>query len=143
MGHGTARHPRLALLAVTGVVLAGCGAETTDSASENTGAACEDIAAYADAVKNLAATLRPGATAEEVQAARDQAAAAHEELEDSLPDASAYRADDVGRGWDALVSEFKAVDDGASLSAAVDSLRAEAEAIVDATADVREDLDCG
>ena len=140
MSQATAR--RIALLGAAALVLAGCGADSTDAAGDSTTQTCEDLDAYTDALGNLARTLGADATPEEVQAARDQADQAQRALGDSISDVAKDRTDEINRTWDALVTAFGDVDDQASLSEAAPTLRAEAQDVVDEGAAVREDLDC-
>ncbi|MEU2198745.1 hypothetical protein [Isoptericola sp. NPDC019482] len=131
-----------AVLGATALLLAGCGEASTDAMGDDTGQVCQDLSAYTDALQNLAGTLGPDATVEEVQAARDQAEAAQKTLHDSLAAVSDDRTDDVEQAWDALVTAFGQVDDDATLAEAADSLKDEAQGVVDATASVGQDLDC-
>ncbi|MFE5335021.1 hypothetical protein ACFQ8E_03815 [Isoptericola sp. NPDC056573] len=130
-------------LGATALLLAGCGESSTDAMGDDTTQTCEDLSAYTDALRNLAGTLGPDSSVEDVQAARDQAAEAQRTLHESLAEVSDDRTDDVEQAWDALVTAFGQVDDDATLAEAADSLRDEAQGVVDATASVREDLDCG
>jgi outer membrane murein-binding lipoprotein Lpp len=132
----------LAVLGATALLLAGCGESSTDAMGDRTTQTCADLTAYTDALRNLASTVGPDATVAEVQAARDQAEAAQQALEESISGVTDDRTDDIARSWDALVTAFGQIDDDATLAEAADSLRTEAQAVVDATASVREDLDC-
>ncbi|MFF2452540.1 hypothetical protein [Isoptericola sp. NPDC058082] len=147
MSRTKARHDHAVLgtaaLGATALLLAGCGESSTDAMGDDTTQTCEDLSAYTDALRNLAGTLGPDSSVEEVQAARDQAAEAQRTLHESLAEVSDDRTDDVEQSWDALVTAFGQVDDDATLAEAADSLRDEAQGVVDATASVREDLDCG
>ena len=134
----------LTLLGAAALLLAGCGEESTDAMGDRTTQTCEDLTAYTDALRNLASTIGPDATVEEVQAARDQAEEAQLALEESISGVTDDRTDDIARSWDALATAFSQVDDDdATLAEAAESLKAEAQDVVDTTASVREDLDCG
>ncbi|MCZ2261170.1 hypothetical protein [Isoptericola sp. QY 916] len=148
MGRARTRHGRTApgttaALGATALLLAGCGEASTDAMGDHTTQTCQDLSAYTDALRNLAGTLGPDATVAEVQAARDQAQEAQETLEESISQVSDDRTDDIARSWDALVTAFGQVDDDATLAEAADSLKEEAQGVVDATASVGQDLDCG
>jgi len=132
-----------AAVGAAALLLAGCGEASTDAMGDDTSQTCQDLSAYADAVRNLAGTLGPDASVAEVQAARDQAQEAEEALEESISEVSDDRTDDIAQSWDALVSAFGRVDDDAALSEAAASLKDEVQGVVDATASVRDDLDCG
>ncbi|SKC59552.1 Mce/MlaD family protein [Krasilnikoviella flava] len=142
-GRPTAAWHGCALLAATALLLAGCGESSTDAMGDRTTQTCADLTAYTDALRNLASTIGPDATVEDVQAARDQAEEAQQALEESISGVTDDRTDDIARSWDALATAFSQVDDDATLAEAADSLKDEAEGVVDATASVREDLDCG
>lgn len=146
MGRARTRHGYAVLgtaaVGATALLLSGCGESSTDAMGDDTAQVCQDLSAYTDALRNLASTLGPDATVAEVQAARDQAAAAQRTLHESLAGVSDDRTDDVERSWDALVTAFGQVDDDATLAEAVDSLKDEAQGVVDATASVGQDLDC-
>ena len=146
MGRARARHGYAMLgtaaAGATALLLAGCGESSTDAMGDDTAQVCQDLSAYTDALRDLASTLGPDATVADVQAARDQAAAAQRTLHESLAEVSDDRTDDVERSWDALVTAFGQVDDDATLAEAAGSLKDEAQGVVDATASVGQDLDC-
>ncbi|MFD6133993.1 hypothetical protein [Isoptericola sp. NPDC056618] len=131
-----------AVLGATALLLAGCGESSTDAMGDDTAQVCQDLSAYTDALRNLASTLSPDASVEDVQAARDQAEDAQRTLHESLAEVSDDRTDDVEQAWDSLVTAFGQVDDDATLAQAADSLKDEAQGVVDATASVGQDLDC-
>ena len=147
MGRARARHGYVMVgttaVGAAALLLAGCGESSTDAMGDDTTQVCQDLSAYSDALRNLAGTLGPDASVAQVQAARDQAAEAQRTLHESLANVSDDRTDDVEQAWDALVTAFGQVDDDATLSEAAASLKDEAQGVVDATASVRNDLDCG
>ena len=146
MGRARARHGYVMVgttaVGTAALLLAACGESSTDAMGDDTTQVCQDLSAYSDAVRSLADTLGPDASVAEVQTARDQAAEAQRTLHESLANVSDDRTDDVEQAWDALVTAFGQVDDDTTLSEAADSLKDEAQGVVDATASVRNDLDC-
>jgi hypothetical protein len=130
-----------AALAAAALLLAACG---PDSPAEQgpSGQACQDLAAYREALTGLADTLAPGATADEVRAAREEAGAAREDAVDSLAAVAEDDIDEVNQAWDALETAFAEVDDDATLAEAAASLKDEAQGVVEATEGLATDLSC-
>ena len=135
--------PVLAGLITCGAAAAlmmGCSSPTP---SENTDQACTSADAFEAAVNDFTDTLRPGASADEVQTAREEVRRTFDDLMEEGGDV----VEDKREALNKAVGEFQtAVDqatDGATLSEGVAALREEA-AKVDLTRDEYvAELSCG
>ncbi|GAA1724179.1 hypothetical protein GCM10009809_19940 [Isoptericola hypogeus] len=136
-----ARWSRPTALAAAALLLAACG---PDSPAEQgpSGPACQDLAAYGDALTDLAGAIGPDATVDDVRAAREQADAARNEVVDSLAAVAKNDLDEVNQAWDALETAFAQISDDATLAEAAASLKDEAQGVVQATEGLAADLDC-
>ncbi|WP_104167283.1 hypothetical protein [Arthrobacter sp. SX1312] len=130
----------LIMCGTAAALMVGCSAATP---SENTDQACTSADAFRTAVNDFTDTLRPGATADEVQAARAEVRRTFDDLMEEGGDV----VEDKREALNEAVGEFQtAVDevpDGATLSEGVTALREEA-AKVDLTRDEYvAELGCG
>lgn len=144
-------HPILAgsiALAASVALLTGCspsspGASVSSArAQENVSQACTAASAYAAALTNFKQTLKPGATVEQVQSARDQVAKSYDDLIKASQDVSRDEVDAVQAAEQNFDRAVKDVPDDATLAQAIGSLRDEAANVQAAVSDLRTAAKC-
>lgn len=121
-------------------LLVGCSSATP---SENTDQACASAAAFETAVNDFTDTLSPGATADEIQAARDEVRRTFDDLREE----GGNVVEDKQEALNQAVGEFQtAVDeitDRATLVEGLATLRAEAAKVDIKRDEYVADLGCG
>jgi cytochrome c556 len=128
-------------------LLAGCSTtspSTSPAASQTTSVSpvCAASDAFSASLTNFKDTLKPGATVEQVQSARDQVKKAYDDLLNAAGDAAKERVDAVKSAQQKFASAVNAVPDTATLTQAVDSLRDEAANVQAAVSDLSNDVKC-
>ncbi|MET1086865.1 MAG: hypothetical protein ABWY04_07070, partial [Arthrobacter sp.] len=125
--------PVLAWLSALGaalVLLAGCSTASppagTSSPEPSVSQACAAADAFADALTSFKDTLKPGATLDQVRAARDQVVKTYDELVDATGSAAKERVDAVTSAEARFAAAVNDVPDDATLTEAAASLRDEA-----------------
>lgn len=103
---------------------------------------CAAADAFADALTAFKDSLKPGATVEQVRAARDLVAKTYDELVTATGNAAAARVDAVKAAEDTFTAAVNDVPDDATLTDAVDSLRDEAENVQGALSDLVTEVEC-
>ena len=126
--------------AAAAALMVGCSSATP---SENTDQACTSAEAFEAAVNNFTETLRPGATADEVQAAREEVRRTFDDLMEEGGDVVEDKREALNKAVGEFQTAVDEVPDGATLSEGVTALREEA-AKVDLTRDEYvSELACG
>ena len=144
---------RLFALGAAAALLAGCTTTsppavtstpqaTTSSPQATVSPVCAAADAYADALTGFKDTLQPGATVEQVRAARDQVVKTYDDLVSAIGSGAQERVDAVRSAEDKFASAVNDIDDDATLTEAVDSLRDEAANIQAALSDLVTDVNC-
>lgn len=137
----------IALLAAV-ALLAGCSPSSPGTsvssarAQENVSQACAAASAYAAALTNFKQTLKPGATLEQVNSARDQVAKTYDDLVKASQDVAKDEVDAVQAAEKNFDRAVKAVPDDATLTQAFGSLRDEAANVQAAVSDLRTAAKC-
>ena len=109
---------------------------------ENVSQACAAAGAYAAALTNFKDTLKPSATVEQVQTARDQVTKTYDEMIKQSQDVAKDRADAVKTAQQNLESAVKDVPNDATLRQAANSLRDDTVKLQAAASDLRSQLKC-
>jgi hypothetical protein len=109
---------------------------------ENVSQACAAAGAYAAALTNFKDTLKPSATVEQVQTARDQVTKTYDEMIKQSQDVAKDRADAVKTAQQNLESAVKDVPNDATLKQAANSLRDDTVKLQAAASDLRSQLKC-
>ena len=144
-------HPILAgpiALGFAVAMLAGCSTSSPGTsvssarAEENVSQACAAASAYAAALTNFKQTLKPGATVEQVQTARDEVAKTYDDLIKASQDVARDEVDAVQAAQKNLERAVKDIPDDATLTQAVGSLRDEAVNVQAAVSDLRTAAKC-
>ena len=137
---------RLSALGAALVLLAGCSTPSppagTSSAAPSVSPACAAADAFADALTSFKDTLKPGATVEQVRAARDQVVKTYDELVDATGDAAKDRVDAVTSAEARFAAAVNDVPDDATLTEAAASLRDEAANVQAALSDFATEVQC-
>jgi hypothetical protein len=128
------------------VLLAGCSTSSppagTSSPASSVSAVCAAADAYADALTSFKDTLKPGATVEQVRAARDQVVKTYDELVAATGSAAKERVDAVASAEAKFAAAVNDVPDDATLTEAVTSLRDEAANVQAALSDLATEVQC-
>ena len=128
------------------MLLAGCSTPSppagTSSAAPSVSPACAAADAFADALTGFKDTLKPGATLEQVRAARDQVVKTYDELVDATGDAAKDRVDAVTSAKARFAAAVNDVPDDATLTEAAASLRDEAANVQAALSDLATEVQC-
>lgn len=111
-------------------------------AQENVSQVCGAASAYAAALTNFKQTLKPGATVQQVQTARDQVAKTYDDLVKASQDVAKDAVDAVQAAENKFDRAVKDVPDDATLTQAVNSLRDEAANVQAAVSDLRTAANC-
>lgn len=142
-------HPMLVRLSALGaalVLLAGCSTPSppagTSSPAASVSPACAAADAFADALTSFKDTLKPGATLEQVRAARDQVVKTYDELVDATGSAAKERVDAVTSAEARFAAAVNDVPDDATLTEAAASLRDEAANVQAALSDLATEVQC-
>lgn len=130
--------PVLALALTATFGLGAC----SSSPAQNAAAACDALQEYTTSLDTLAQSIKPDATVDEVRTARDAVADSEKKLEDALSSVKVDRVDEVKDAWGQLKDELSGLDSDASLTSAVDSLKAKTKNLQDARADLSKSLNC-
>ncbi|WP_244208226.1 hypothetical protein [Arthrobacter oryzae] len=91
---------------------------------------------------NFKDTLKPSSTIEQIQTARNQVVKAFDDMVSAAGDAAKDRVDAVKTAEQKFAAAVKAVPDSATLTQAIDSLRAEAANVQGAVADLTSEVKC-
>ena len=128
------------------MLLAGCSTPSppagTSSAAPSVSPACAAADAFADALTGFKDTLKPGATLEQIRAARDQVVKTYDELVDATGDAAKDRVDAVTSAEARFAAAVNDVPDDATLTEAAASLRDEAANVQAALSDLATEVQC-
>jgi hypothetical protein len=128
------------------MLLAGCSTPSppagTSSAAPSVSPACAAADAFADALTSFKDTLKPGATVEQVRAARDQVVKTYDELVAATGSAAKDRVDAVTSAEARFTAAVNDVPDDATLTEAVASLRDEAANVQAALSDLATEVQC-
>ncbi|SDK80565.1 hypothetical protein SAMN04487916_103126 [Arthrobacter sp. ov407] len=136
----------IALGAAIGL-LAGCSTTSPStspgtSQTQSVSPVCAASDAFSASLTNFKDTLKPGATVEQIQAARDQVKKAYDDLLNAASDAAKERVDAVKSAQQKFTSAVNAVPDTATLTQAFNSLRDEAANVQAAVSDLSNDVKC-
>jgi len=137
----------IALVATVGL-LTGCSPSSPGTsvssarAQENVSQACAAASAYAATLTNFKQTLKPGATVEQVNSAREQVAKTYDDLIKASQDVAKDEVDAVQAAEKNFDRAVKAVPDDATLTQAFGSLRDEAANVQAAVSDLRTAAKC-
>ncbi len=138
--------PRLALLAgcttTSPPAATSTPQATTSSPQATVSPVCAAADAYADALTGFKDTLKPGATVEQVRAARDQVVKTYDDLVSATGSGAKERVDAVRSAEDKFAAAVNDITDDATLTEAADSLRDEAANIQAALSDLVTDVEC-
>lgn len=140
------KHPRplfagaIAFLAAI-AFLTGCST-STNTPQQNESQVCAATKAYASALTSFKDTLTPTATVEQVQAARDQVAKAHDDLMKASEAVAKDRVDAVKAAEAKFVAAVRDVPDDATLAQVRSSLRDEAASVQAALSDLGSAAQC-
>jgi hypothetical protein len=118
--------------------LAACG----DSDEENTEQACDALADFEQSVASAESTIKPGATIEQLQDARDDVVDSWDSLQDDLEDVAQDRVDDLESAVDDFEKAVGDIDSDSTLSGALNSLSEEAAAVQTQRQALNDSLDC-
>jgi vacuolar-type H+-ATPase subunit I/STV1 len=140
-------------LGTTVVLLTGCSPSnppaatpsptvTVSSPPASTSQVCAAIDAHTAALANFKATLKPDATIEQVNAARDQVTKTYDDLVKASENLAQQRADAVKAAEAKFNAAVAAVPNDATLTQAADSLRDEASNVEAAIRDLRAEVQC-
>lgn len=144
---------RLLALAAAVALLAGCTTPsppaststpqaTTSSPQASVSPVCAAADAYADALTGFKDTLVPGATVEQVRAARDQVVKTYDDLVTAIGGEAQGRVDAVRSAEDKFASAVNEINDDTTLGEAADSLTEEAANVQAALSDLVTDVQC-
>lgn len=144
---------RLLALAAAVVLLAACTTAsppaststpeaTTSSPQATVSPVCGAADAYADALTGFKDTLEPGATVEQVRAARDQVVKTFDDLVTAIGSEAKGRVDAVVSAEDKFTSAVNEINDDTTLTEAADSLREEAANVQAALSDLVTEVQC-
>ncbi|WP_223986687.1 hypothetical protein [Arthrobacter sp. NicSoilB8] len=117
-------------------------ASPTTSQTKTVSPVCAAADAFSAALTNFKDTLKPGATIDQIQTARDQVRTAYDELVKVAGDAAKDRVDAVKAAQQKFASAVNSVPDSATLTQAVNSLRDEAANVQAAISDLTNDVKC-
>ncbi|MET3949999.1 hypothetical protein [Arthrobacter sp. UYEF36] len=115
---------------------------SSSSAQPTVSPVCAAADAYADSLTAFKDTLTPGATLEQVRAARDQVAKTYDDLVDATGSEAKERVDAVIAAEAKLVAAVTDVPDDATLSETADSLRDAAANVQAALSDLAAEVKC-
>lgn len=125
-----------------GLILLTTAACSSETPEENSAQACTAAEQLGTALDNFDTTLTPDATVDEVAAARDEVRQAWEDLDDATADVAEDRVDALDSAWDNLEQGVEDVQGDETVSAAADSLKADATQVQDAREALVDDLGC-
>lgn len=129
-----------ATLALSAAFLTGACSDTPE---ENNAEACTALTEYEAALSALGDSLTADATVEQVRDARDDVASAASELDSALGDVAQDRVDALNQAWSDLDAAITDADSDATLQEAADTIRAQADEVESARADLGSALECG
>lgn len=115
---------------------------TSSSPTPTVSPVCPAADAFAVALTGFKDTLKPGATLEQVRAARDQVVKTYDALVKEIGNAAKTRVDAVTAAEDRFAAAVNDVPDDATLTEAVDSLRDEAANVQGALSDLVTEVKC-
>ena len=144
---------RLMALGAAVALLAGCTTAsppaststpqaTTSSPQATVSPVCGAADAYADALTGFKDSLNPGATLEQVRAARDQVVKTYDDLVTAIGSEAKGRVDAVRSAEDKFASAVNEIGDDTTLTEAADSLRNEAANVQAALSDLVTEVQC-
>lgn len=137
---------RFLALAAAVALLGGCTTAgppaSTSTPQATVSPVCAAADAYADALTGFKDTLVPGATVEQVRAARDQVVKTFDDLVTAIGSEAKGRVDAVMTAEDKFTSAVNEIDDTTTLAQAADSLRAEAANVQAALSDLVTEVQC-
>lgn len=138
----------MAALAAAAALLAGCSSPGPGTAAssarveENVSQVCAAAGAFAAALTNFKQTLKPGATVEQVDSARDQVAKTYNDLIRESQDVARDEVNAVQAAEDEFDRAVRAIPDDATLTQVAASLRDEAAKVQAALSDLRTSAKC-
>ncbi|WP_235500274.1 hypothetical protein [Arthrobacter sp. Leaf69] len=128
------------------LLLAGCSTPSppagTSSPAPSVSPACAAADAFADALTSFKDTLKPGATVDQIRAARDQVVKTYDELVAATGSAAKERVDAVTSAEARFTAAVNDVPDDATLTEAAASLRDEAANVQAALSDLATEVQC-
>jgi hypothetical protein len=128
------------------VLLTGCSTSSppasTSSPQPTVSPVCAASDAFAEALTGFKDTLKPGATLEQVRAARDQVVKTYDDLVSAAGSAAQSRVDAVSSAEDKFAAAVNDIPNDATLTAAIDSLRDEAANLQAALSDLTTEARC-
>lgn len=137
---------RLSALGAALLLLAGCSTPSppagTSSPAPSVSPACAAADAFADALTSFKDTLKPGATVDQIRAARDQVVKTYDELVAATGSAAKERVDAVTSAEARFTAAVNDVPDDATLTEAAASLRDEAANVQAALSDLATEVQC-
>lgn len=144
---------RLLALAAAVALLAGCTIAsppaststpqaTTSSPQATVSPVCPAADAFADALTGFKNTLVPGATLEQVGAARDQVVKTYDDLVSAVGSEAKERMDAVTAAEERFAAAVNDIEDDTTLAEAGDSLRVEAANVQAALSDLVTEVKC-
>ena len=137
---------RMIALGAAAGLLAGCSTTGPSSPSTSQTTTVSAVCAAADALSaaltNFKDTLKPGATVQQIQAAREQVRKAYDDLANAAGDAAKDRVDAVKAAQQKFTAAVNSVPDDATLTQAINSLRDEAANVQSAVSDLANDTKC-
>lgn len=144
-------HPIIAGSIAAGAAIAlltGCGPSSPGTsvssarAQENVSQACAAASAFAGALTNFKQTLKPGATVEQIDSARDQVSKTYDDLVKASQDVAKDELDAVKTAESKFDAAVRAVPDDATLTQAAASLRDDAANVQAAVSDLQTSTKC-
>jgi len=128
------------------VLLAGCSMPSppagTSSPQPTGSPVCAAADAFAEALTSFKDTLKPGVTAEQVRASRDQVVKTYDDLVKEAGNAAQDRVDAVRTAEEKFAAAVNDIPNDATLTEAVDSLRDEAANVQAALSDLATESRC-
>jgi hypothetical protein len=127
------------LMAATMFAFVACDDEDTQQAANEQ--FCDDTAELVASLRAIQ-DLDADSTIEEIDDARARARDAHEDLVASAEDVLDARLDDFNAAWDALGQAIDDLDEGSTLSQALDDLEDEIQDVSTEASQLLNDVDC-
>lgn len=127
------------LMAATMLGFVACDDEDTQQAANEQ--FCDDTAEMVASLRAIQ-DLDADSTIEEIDAARERARDAHEDLVASAEGVVDARLDDFNAAWDALAQAVDDLDEGATLSEALNDLEDEIQDVSTEASQLLNDVDC-
>lgn len=114
----------------------------SSSPEENVAAACDALNDYSTSLDTYARTLTPEASVESVRDAREAVVDAKSKVDDSLESVESDRAEALHEAWQSMQDTLDDLDGNTTLSAAAQTLAAEATQVQQAREQLSASLNC-